>query len=320
MDVIKLIIFNGLAVMLVVAYILTKTREATVDEDNPLDHSSTVMSVWFGNTNVCIVLDTEPASYFVPFAWGVISPIAIVMMVMAWLRTWLAVWDAALPRWLGHANTVALLFEIFSVLAACITFAIPPDVPQLSSGEVRSMIIHTTPFLLVQIALSTFNLRDSIYDVYVGLYQIVGHDQVRQRAKWLWLTYPIAYCITTLIKVPLAINAMAGPPEPRVPLYFVTPESDPRHNDIHCVDNNWPSNQECSGAWWCGNCPDFRDFAKTIDAMWAFLTFVVPVAKSGIMYMKYRERTFHLELDITPKVPLKMGEVALDEEREPVKL
>lgn len=209
-----------------------------------VDMHDTVLTRVFGYNNICVFFDYPPATYVLPFLWAITLAMLLCYLAAQWLQMRAEVEQGALSPRLYRLLTRLKLFEATMLAAFSTIFAVQPD------DWDHTLFIHTAPFFMLQIGLVSLAASNTVHGIKTGYWSSLALPSwFIPGAK----VYVAALVVIVCLKIPLAINAMAG------------------------------------GTWW-ENTPTVAGVAHVVDVLFLIAAAIVPMLKAAYFVWGRRDR------------------------------
>jgi len=302
LDDIRIAMYGSFIFIIILGYFITRFATDILFEE------PTLLSWWYGQSNVCLLFDFPPAAYVLPIFWSITVVLWMLMTALLWFRQSEAALAGQIPKgWYWYLNYLRIQESVCVIYFTSI-FAVRPDEVAMIAGDSSTFIIHSVPFLFMILALSSLAISDAIYDVATGFASIKGFRQ-DTKVHWAWyllMAYPVILFPLSVVKMSLLVNAISHPPHPIVPWRFVpelwnaTEYGNTTMPQYPCITNDWPADRTCGGKAWCSNCPDFATTAMVLDRIWTVTVILPPLLKAIISSIWLRHKIFRLTITIVP--------------------
>lgn len=164
-----------------------------------IDLDNTLLLEVFGYNNICIYFDFPPSTYILPLLWSVTLVFLLLYLVTNWLQMKKQVKVGNLDQKLYKRLTKLKIFEAFTLVSFSTIFAVSPE------GWNHTLIIHTAPFLLLQVGVVSIAISNTLFGIKSGYWDRIGMT--------VWFTrVNILYCILFSsivgLYIPILLNAM----------------------------------------------------------------------------------------------------------------
>jgi hypothetical protein len=192
----RLLGYAGFWVVVVTGVVLTKLF-------SKIDVHDTLLTEVFGYNNICVYFDSPPSTYILPLLWAITLVFLLAYLAAHWLQMKAEVQEGNMDPQLYRILTRMKVFEAFTMVGFSTIFAVKPE------GWDHTLVIHTTPFFLLQIGMISLALSNTLHGINGGYWRRLGLPEWFNRGA---IVYCVLFGLVVCFKIPVATNAMAGSP------------------------------------------------------------------------------------------------------------
>jgi hypothetical protein len=168
-----------------------------------LDLDDNLLRDVYGYNNICVYFDTPPSTYVLPFLWAGALVFLLAYLAAHWMHMRSELLQGTLSVGLYRTLSRLKVFEAFSLVAFSTVFAVTPE------GWDHTMMIHTVPFFLLQIALVSLAVSNTVHGMRGGYWRRLELPSWFHRGA---VVYCVAFAVVVAFKIPVTTNSMLGSP------------------------------------------------------------------------------------------------------------
>ncbi|WP_299490664.1 hypothetical protein [Acaryochloris sp. IP29b_bin.137] len=181
-------------------WIIVMTGIFLTERFSDIDLENTTFQEVIGYNNICIYFDTPPSTYVLPFFWAITLVIFLIYLVANWLQMIRQLKAGHLDQNLYQLLSRLKLFEAFTLVFFSTVFAVSPE------GWDHTLFIHTIPFLMVQIGVTSMAISGTLFGIKSGYWERL---ELAKWFKWANILDCILISLVVVLYIPMLINAMA---------------------------------------------------------------------------------------------------------------
>jgi len=167
--------------------------------------------VSFGVYNICINFDLAPANMVLPVLYALTLLIWLPYFAVLHMRVNAEHQAGLLDDRLKGFLMWSYKFELFTVVCFSMIWAVSPETDLESSYFKASLILHTVPYLFLQIGLAMLAISHSVYQLKTGYWE-ARHKGFGKLVKYILPAYCTAFVFNVCINITISLVCLYNVP------------------------------------------------------------------------------------------------------------